>query len=104
MIFCLCGKKLKDLKYNISISNISTAQASVHRSLKLAMEGCYGNAMNTFKSHGCAPRDDQSAFTELKCCHPVYEFPDWPEDIPSSLVVDSQAVLNAQKRGISKRY
>ena len=85
----------KDSKNNLSCSNASVAQANIHRSLKLAMKGRYSDAMNTLRSQGCASRDDPSVFTELKHRHPIHTLPDWSEDIPSPLVVDSQAVLHA---------
>ena len=50
--------------------------------------------MNTLRSQGCASRDDQSASTKLKHRQPVYKLPAWSKDVASSLVVDSQAVLN----------
>ena len=85
----------KDSKNYLSCSNASVAQANINRSLKLAMEGRYSDAMNTLMSQGCASRDDPSVFTELKHHHPIHTLPGWSEDIPSPLVVDSQSVLHA---------
>ena len=64
-------------------------------SLNLSHEGRFGDAMKALGSHGCASRDDADALQELQSRHPQHALPQWSDDIPSSLVVDFQAVLSA---------
>ena len=74
-------------------SNVSRANA--RRSLRLAREGRFSNALRALSSHGCASHDNETAMQELKNCHPEHVLPSWSCDVPPPLVVDKQSVLSA---------
>ena len=72
-----------------------TAGINTRRSLRLAREGRFSNAMKALGSLGCASPDDTSALTELRQRHPEHSLPAWNEDIPPPLTVSSASVLAA---------
>ena len=75
--------------------SVSIAKSNARRSLNLAREGRFGDAMKVLGSCGCASRDDPMVLDELKSRHPEHALPEWSDDIPPPLVVDSLAVLSA---------
>ena len=76
-------------------SHVSLDSANAKRSLSLAREGCYSDAMRLLGSSGCTPHDDPSAVSELRSRHPHHCLPSWNTDILSPLVVTSSSVLAA---------
>ena len=76
-------------------SHVSLDSANAKRSLSLAREGRYSDAMRSLGSSGCAPHDDPSAVSELRSRHLDHCLPSWNTDIPSPLVVTSSSVLAA---------
>ena len=83
-------------------SQLTRQSASISKvngccSLNLAREGRFGDAMKALGSHGWASCDDANVLQERQSRHPQHALLQWSDDIPSSLVVDSQAVLLALK-------
>ncbi len=72
---------------SIDMSVVFYLKGNACRSLNLACEGWFGNAMKALGCHGCA-RDDADALQELQSRHPQHAQPQWSDDIPSSLVID----------------
>ena len=89
------------LDANCSLSqrhgNNSTTQnvRNRKRALVLAREGRYRNAMRSLSSLGTASPDDSDVLSQLQQCHPQHILPDFIDDIPPPLSVDSESVLAA---------
>ncbi|XP_062519145.1 uncharacterized protein LOC134194239 [Corticium candelabrum] len=80
---------------HVSLNSSNTATTNTRRSLRLASEGRYSDALQALGSRGCASHDSSEALEELANRHPVHDLPAWLEEVPPSLVVDSQEVISA---------
>ena len=67
---------------------------NITRSINLAQEGRYGDAIRALTSTGCAPHHDKDVLDEPKQRHPERD-PHVSDDMPPSLSCDSTSVLNA---------
>ena len=77
-------------------------KSNARRSIKLAREGRYGDAIRSLLSQGCASHNDCHALYDLTSRHPDHELPIWSKDIPPSLVIENKDVpsgLQAFPRG-----
>ena len=73
----------------------SIHQVNAKRSLTLAREGRFRDAMRSLGSHGTAAFDDIDVTLELQQRHPCHDLPEWNCDIPPPLTVTSDSVLAA---------
>ena len=73
----------------------SIAQNNARRSLALAREGRFRDAMRVLGSYGLAASDDNDAIHELQQRHPCHSLPEWNTDIPPTITVNQDSVLTA---------
>ncbi len=81
---------------NIKVrKSFTLSQRNTRHVLFLASESRCGDAMRSLRSNGCDPANDLDSFEELKFCHPSQPLPEWSEDIPPPLCVNSLSVMEA---------
>ena len=59
----------------LTCQSVSISKVNARRSLNLAREGRFGDAMKALGSHGCASRDDADTLQELQSRHPQHALP-----------------------------
>ena len=85
-----------DAIHNIKVrKSFTLSQRNTRHALFLASEGRYGDSMRSLTSSGCAPVNDLDSFEELKLRHPSQPLPEWSDDIPPPLCVNSLSVMEA---------
>jgi len=79
----------------LSFGAEALAKDNAHRALRFAADGRYSDAMRALRSLGCASPDDIQAQQEMMDRHPPHALPEWSDDTPPPLAVDSQFVATS---------
>ena len=74
--------KVESNRSGVRRTSDSPNSFNARRSLQLAREGCFGDALKTSGFVGCASGDDPVALLESENRHPHYSLPDRFDEIP----------------------